>query len=59
MNSLQVTNLQEDIITIMESHFPNENVEEVIELLCNAVLYTANDTGEDDLPEPDESTGWN
>ena len=43
----------------MESHFPNENVEEVIELLCNAVLYTANDTGEDDLPEPDESTGWN
>ena len=59
MNTLQVTNLQEDIITIMESHFPNENVEEVIELLCNAVLYTANDTDEDDLPEPDESTGWN
>ena len=59
MNTLQVTNLQEDIITIMESHFPNENVEEVIELLCNAVLYTANDTDEDDLPEPSESTGWN
>ena len=59
MNSLQVTNLQEDIITIMESHFPNENVDEVIELLCNAVLYTANDTDEEEFDEPDESTGWN
>ena len=59
MNTLQVTNLQEDIITIMESHFPNENVEEVIELLCNAVLYTANDTDEDDYDEPSEATGWN
>jgi len=59
MNTLQVEQLQEDIITIMESHFPNQNVEEVIELLCNAVLYTFNDTEEDDLPEPSESTGWN
>ena len=37
MNTLQVEQLQEDIITIMESHFPNENVDEVIELLCDAV----------------------
>ena len=59
MNTLQVEQLQEDIITIMESHFPNENVDEVIELLCNAVLYTANDTDEDDYDEPSESTGWN
>ena len=59
MNTLQVEQLQEDIITIMESHFPNENVDEVISLLCDAVTYTFNDTEEDDLPEPDESTGWN
>ena len=59
MNTLQVEQLQEDIITIMESHFPNENVDEVIALLCDAVTYTFNDTDEDDLPEPDESTGWN
>jgi len=37
-NNLQVEQLQEDIICIMESHFPNENVDEVIELLCNAVV---------------------
>ena len=70
MNTLQVEQLQEDIITIMESHFPNENVDEVISLLCDAVTYTFNDSDEDDLPgdyitavpqepEPDESTGWN
>ena len=70
MNTLQVEQLQEDIITIMESHFPNENVDEVISLLCDAVTYTFNDTEEDDLPEPgysvtadledpNESTGWN
>ena len=59
MNTLQVEQLQEDIITIMESHFPNENVDEVIALLCNAVLYTANDTDEEEFDEPDESTGWN
>ena len=35
MNTLQVEQLQEDIITIMESHFPNENVDEVISLLCD------------------------
>ena len=40
MNTSQVEQLQEDIITIMESHFPNENVDEVIELLCDAVTYT-------------------
>ena len=43
----------------MESHFPNENVDEVISLLCDAVTYTFNDSNEDDLLEPDESTGWN
>lgn len=59
MNTLQVEQLQEDIITIMESHFPNENVDEVISLLCDAVTYTFNDSEEDDLTEPDESTGWN
>ena len=53
MNTLQVEQLQEDIITIMESHFPNENVDEVISLLCDAVVHTFNDN------EPDESTGWN
>ena len=37
-HNLQVEQLQEDIICIMESHFPNENVDEVIELLCNAVV---------------------
>ena len=58
MNTLQVEQLQEDIITIMESHFPNENVDEVI-TLCVLVTYTFNDSNEDDLPEPDESTGWN
>ena len=74
MNTLQVEQLQEDIITIMESHFPNENVDEVIELLCDAVTYTfieGNDTPfcspisepgysvTADLEDPDESTGWN
>ena len=53
MNTLQVEQLQEDIICIMESHFPNENVDEVISLLCEAV----NDTFNDNVP--DESTGWN
>ena len=46
-NNLQVEQLQEDIICIMESHFPNQNVDEVIELLCDAVTYTfieGNDT---------------
>ena len=53
MNTLQVEQLQEDIICIMESHFPNENVDEVISLLCEAVNNTFNDN------VPDESTGWN
>ena len=53
MNTLQVEQLQEDIICIMESHFPNENVDEVISLLCQAVDDTFNDNN------PDESTGWN
>ena len=46
-NNNQVEQLQEDIICIMESHFPNQNVDEVIELLCDAVTYTfieGNDT---------------
>lgn len=29
--------LVEDIVCIMESHFPNENVDETIKQLCNAV----------------------
>ena len=29
--------LMEDIVCIMESHFPNENVDETIKQLCNAV----------------------
>lgn len=29
--------LMEDIICIMESHFPNENVDETIKQLCDAV----------------------
>ena len=29
--------LMEDIICIMESHFPNENVDETINQLCDAV----------------------
>ena len=51
MNTLQVEQLQEDIITIMESHFPNEDVDEVIELLCNAVTYTFNDSNRDQINE--------
>ena len=52
MNTLQVEQLQEDIITIMESHFPNENVDEVIALLCDAVTYTFNDSNEEEYDEP-------
>ena len=63
MNTLQVEQLQEDIITIMESHFPNENVDEVISLLCDAVTYTfieGNDTPFcSPVSEPSEETGWN
>lgn len=70
MNTLQVEQLQEDIITIMESHFPNENVDEVISLLCDAVTYTfgvespevfhtENDSNEEEFVEPSEETGWN
>lgn len=29
--------LMEDIVCIMESHFPNENVDETIKQLCDAV----------------------
>ena len=51
MNTLQVEQLQEDIITIMESHFPNENVDEVISLLCDAVTYTFNDSNQEQINE--------
>ena len=44
MNTLQVEQLQEDIICIMESHFPNENVDEVISLLCEAVIQNNQDS---------------